>query len=334
MNGIPQVLPLLQRYAFLIIARSKLVLSIFHIFVSLFPGIAQGCALSVDGVGAEVNLVPQESSIGSNREVSTIRKVTLAMASPVTPSSALRRPQPGRKRRLNGVKTDSDSSSDNRKRVAASVPAKNDNVHSNVANQDSSLGNNLANEQVRQLLEAKAHQIILDHESSRAADEHLDKDKELEAANFSALDIACDTKPTTGSVPTDASSYSVLPDDELLLSYFPNIVSAWNRSSITDLDKSINGIIAPNCVFRTHVIPVPGQTQVHLSDRIIQASEIFNWFKGVSESFPDLMSTIDSSKIITSEDGRMKTVVGYYFLRGKKSVVSIMLDKICFCERC
>jgi hypothetical protein len=144
-----------------------------------------------------------------------------------------------------------------------------------------------SNKGIRDQLEAKAHQFIKEHEASRIHD--------MEFEHF----------PLTFPVA-----------DKDILNYFANIVSAWNRADLNGIESAVSSIIAPNCVYRSSAVSVPGRTETYISERVIQAQNMVGFFKGVSEAFPDLVASCESSKIITSKDGRVKTVVGYYTLRG------------------
>jgi hypothetical protein len=143
------------------------------------------------------------------------------------------------------------------------------------------------NKGIRDQLEAKAHQFIKEHEASRIHD--------MEFEHF----------PLTFPVA-----------DKDILNYFANIVSAWNRADLNGIESAVSSIIAPNCVYRSSAVSVPGHTETYISERVIQAQNMVGFFKGVSEAFPDLVASCESSKIITSKDGRVKTVVGYYTLHG------------------
>jgi hypothetical protein len=169
------------------------------------------------------------------------------------------------------------------------------------------------NETIRQELETKGYQIIADHAASRIAD--------LEAENKAKLEGAAASAPSS---PTGSGPGAIVSDEEAM-KYFPNIISAFNRGSNGDLKTAVESVMAPNCVFRTHVVCVPGQKQTSFVDKIIPRDGIFDLFKSILESFPDACWKVESNRILTSKDGNVKTVAGYFTFRGTVAVLPMLV---------
>jgi hypothetical protein len=152
------------------------------------------------------------------------------------------------------------------------------------------------NELIRHDLEAKAFSIIRDHESARLADiqETLRSEQSTSAASI------------TGTVPADADTRK----------YFSNFISAFNQGCIPDLKHAIETMMAPNGVYRTHVIRVPGQTHTRFTDKVVPAADLFDFYRKVLESFPDGFFKVELSKTLPSKDGTAKTLAGYFTFRG------------------
>jgi hypothetical protein len=152
------------------------------------------------------------------------------------------------------------------------------------------------NEAIRRDLEAKAYQIIRDHEIARLAD--MGKEGPDSVAEESR------------------GGLSALPSDSYVIQYFPNIVQAFNKGSTGDLRTAVESILAPNCVYRTHIVRVPGQTKTYFPERTLSRTDVFPVYRSMLEIFPDAFWKVESNKILESKDGTVKTVAGYFTFRG------------------
>jgi hypothetical protein len=115
------------------------------------------------------------------------------------------------------------------------------------------------NQTIRGLLEEKGYQIIADHQADKLAD------SEKETRNQEVSDVTAGAS-VAGDI---AALKSQLPTDEEIMQYFPNIASAFNKGSSIELRNAIEHILAPNAVFRTHSIRLPGADNTPFADRII-----------------------------------------------------------------
>jgi hypothetical protein len=152
------------------------------------------------------------------------------------------------------------------------------------------------NELIRHDLEAKAYQLIRDHETARLAD------------------IQAECARAEGEV--SAKGMKALPSDAEVIRYFPRMIGAFNQQSIPDLKAAIDSMLAPNCVYRTHVIRVPGQTHTRFTDKIVPGPQVFALYKSLLETFPDAYYKVECNRLLSSKDGAIKTIAGYFTFRG------------------
>jgi hypothetical protein len=113
------------------------------------------------------------------------------------------------------------------------------------------------NQIIRDLLEKKGYQIIADHQVDRLAD----LDEETCSANVTAAeeDVAVDRK---------------LPSDEDAMLYFANMISAFNKGSVSEMRTAIEHMLATNAVFRSHVICLPGSDNPNFTDKVIPGKQL------------------------------------------------------------
>jgi hypothetical protein len=191
------------------------------------------------------------------------------------------------------------------------------NVHGSDTTADTGVTH--TNQIIRDLLEKKGYQIIADHQADRLTD------LEEETSNVA------DALASGASM----SAGHRLPTDEEAMRYFANITSAFNKGSVSELRSAIEHMLAPNAVFRSHVICLPGSTNPNFTDGVIPGkgsiaciqcgygsvllnagAGVFPLYKGIMDSFPDSYWKIECCKVIANDDNTFKTVAGYFTFKG------------------
>jgi hypothetical protein len=158
------------------------------------------------------------------------------------------------------------------------------------------------NELIRQDLEVKAYQLIREHAASRRADRHEMMDAQV---------------PVTSTT---------LPSDEDALKYFPNMVEAFNQGSVPDLKIVFDSMLASNCVYRTHVIRIPGRADTRFTDKVVHRAGLLGFYQGILDSYPDAFYKVECNKILSSKDGSVKTVAGYFNFKGTDIVYHCWIE--------
>jgi hypothetical protein len=115
------------------------------------------------------------------------------------------------------------------------------------------------NQTIRDILEKKGYQIIADHQADKLAD--LEEETRNTEVPIIAVDVSAEGERAILNRP--------LPTDEEAMLYFANIISAFNKGSLTELRDAIDHVLAPNAVFRSHSICLPGSDNPPFADRII-----------------------------------------------------------------